>query len=160
MSRPLRPATLFLFAVTLLVAVLLYSPLFVPILSSFFTINHGDVDWGSPTLSAYWKLVGNNDILSALRTTLVVGLSTVVLSVLSGTLLALSEMLAAAGLTHPSQVSPAHLACRLSPTAIKLFSQRNEYLRPGELLEGEISSDFYARMWALAQAESFEPRRL
>lgn len=77
-----------------------------------------------------------------------------------GTLLALSEMLAAAGLTHPSQVSPAHLACRLSPTAIKLFSQRNEYLRTGELLEGEISSDFYARMWALAQAESFEPRRL
>ena len=89
MTGPLRPATLFLFAVTLLVAVLLYSPLFVPILSSFFSINHGDVDWGTPTFSAYQKLVGNTDILSALRTTVVVGLSTVVLSVVSGTLLAL-----------------------------------------------------------------------
>ena len=89
MSSPVRPATLFLVSVTLLVAILLYSPLFVPILSSFFTINHGDVDWTRPTLSAYQKLAGNNDILSALRTTLVVGVSTVILSVVSGTLLAL-----------------------------------------------------------------------
>lgn len=89
MSGPIRPATLFLFAATLLVAVLLYSPLFVPILSSFFTIDHGTVDWAKPTLGAYLKLAGNNDILSALRTTLVVGISTVVASVMSGTLLAL-----------------------------------------------------------------------
>lgn len=85
----LRPSTLFLWAATLLVALLLYSPLFVPILSSVFTVSHGSVDWSRPTLSAYEKLVGNNDILSALRTTLIVGAATVVLSVVTGTLLAL-----------------------------------------------------------------------
>lgn len=89
MNRPLRPATIFLVAVTLLVTVLLYSPLFVPIFSSFFTVNHGDVDWSKPTYSAYEQLASNDDILSALRTTLIVGLSTVILSVISGTLLAL-----------------------------------------------------------------------
>lgn len=85
----IRPSTLFLWAATLLVALLLYSPLFVPILSSVFTVSHGTVDWSKPTLSAYQKLVGNNDILTALRTTLIVGAATVVLSVVTGTLLAL-----------------------------------------------------------------------
>ncbi len=89
MNGLMRPATALFFAVTVFVAVLLYSPLFVPILSSFFTVNHGDVDWAKPTLSAYRNLVRNDQILSALRTTLVVGVSTVILSVVSGTLLAL-----------------------------------------------------------------------
>jgi len=89
MSALPRPATIFLAAITTLVAVLLYSPLFVPIVSSFFTISHGDVDWSSPTLSTYRALAGNDDILAALRTTLIVGICTVILSVVSGTLLAL-----------------------------------------------------------------------
>lgn len=84
-----RPSTVFLSAITTLVAVLLYSPLFVPIVSSFFTVNHGTVDWSQPSISAYTTLAGNRDILAALRTTLVVGLSTVILSVVLGTLLAL-----------------------------------------------------------------------
>ncbi|AID28533.1 putative spermidine/putrescine transport system permease protein [Mesorhizobium sp. USDA 4775] len=84
-----RPSTIFLAVITTLVAVLLYSPLFVPIVSSFFTISHGDVDWSSPTLSTYRALAENHNILAALRTTLIVGLCTVVLSVVSGTLLAL-----------------------------------------------------------------------
>ncbi|MDE1996815.1 MAG: ABC transporter permease, partial [Rhizobiaceae bacterium] len=66
-----------------------YSPLFVPIVSSFFEVNHGQVDWSTPTLSAYVSLTQNNDVLSALRATLIVGLCTVVLSVVCGTLLAL-----------------------------------------------------------------------
>ena len=84
-----RPSTVFLAAVTLLVALLLYTPLFVPILSSFFTVNHGQVDWSQPSVAAYVALAANSEILTALRTTLVVGLSTVVLSVTIGTLLAL-----------------------------------------------------------------------
>ncbi|UVK54245.1 ABC transporter permease [Mesorhizobium sp. AR02] len=84
-----RPSTIFLAAITTLVAVLLYSPLFVPIVSSFFTISHGNVDWSSPTLSTYVALAENHDILAALRTTLIVGVCTVILSVVSGTLLAL-----------------------------------------------------------------------
>jgi putative spermidine/putrescine transport system permease protein/spermidine/putrescine transport system permease protein len=84
-----RLSTILLAAVTALVAVLLYSPLFVPIVSSFFTIAHGDVDWSSPTVSTYVSLAENHDILAALRTTLIVGVCTVILSVVSGTLLAL-----------------------------------------------------------------------
>lgn len=89
MTALVRPSTLVLAAVTALVAALLYSPLFVPIVSSFFTIKGGLVDWAVPTISAYADLVGNDEILTALRTTLIVGFSTVVLSVVSGTLLAL-----------------------------------------------------------------------
>ena len=84
-----RLSTIFLAAITALVAVLLYSPLFVPIVSSFFTVSHGDVDWSSPTVVTYVSLAENHDILAALRTTLIVGVCTVILSVVSGTLLAL-----------------------------------------------------------------------
>lgn len=89
MSALPRLSTIFLAAITTLVAVLLYSPLFVPIVSSFFTISHGSVDWSSPTLATYVALAENHDILVALRTTLIVGVCTVILSVVSGTLLAL-----------------------------------------------------------------------
>jgi putative spermidine/putrescine transport system permease protein len=89
MSSLPRLSTIFLAAITTLVAVLLYSPLFVPIVSSFFTISRGNIDWSSPTLSTYVALAENHDILAALRTTLIVGVCTVILSVVSGTLLAL-----------------------------------------------------------------------
>lgn len=77
------------------------------------------------------------------------------------TLKALAEMLAAAGLTHPSQLEPRHLVRRLSATEIKLFSQMHVFLAPGELLSGQISGEFYARMWELADANSFagKPQR-
>lgn len=89
MTASLRPASVFLALVTGLVGVVLYCPLLVPILSSFFTVAHGQADWSSPTLSAYVALANNDEILAALRATLVVGFSTVVLSVSIGTLLAL-----------------------------------------------------------------------
>lgn len=88
-SAPWRPANLVLTAVTALVGLALYSPLLIPILSSFFAVSHGQVDWSSPTLSAYLELTQNDEILAALRATLIVGFSTVVLSVSLGTLLAL-----------------------------------------------------------------------
>lgn len=83
-----RLSTLLLTLATLFVAALLYSPLIVPIASSFFVTLHGQVDWSAPTLSAYVSLARNEDILDALRTTLVVGFCTVVVSVTLGTLLA------------------------------------------------------------------------
>ena len=73
------------------------------------------------------------------------------------TLKALAEMLAAAGLEHPSQLKAKHLVRRLSATEIKLFSQLHVFLKPGELLNGELSGEFYPRMWAMARADSFEP---
>ncbi|MBF8660253.1 MULTISPECIES: FMN-binding glutamate synthase family protein [Pseudomonas] len=73
------------------------------------------------------------------------------------TLRALAEMLAAAGLEHPSQLEAKHLVRRISATEIKLFSQMHVFLKPGELLTGEVDGQFYSRMWQLARADSFEP---
>jgi hypothetical protein len=73
------------------------------------------------------------------------------------TLKALAEMLAAAGLDHPSQIDAKHLVQRLSATEIKLFAQQHVFLQPGELLSGQIGGEFYQRMWQMARADSFEP---
>ncbi len=67
-----------------------------------------------------------------------------------------AEMLAAAGLTHPSQLDARHLVRRTSATEIKLFSQQHVFLEPGVLLSGKVDSEFYARMWKLARADSFD----
>lgn len=71
------------------------------------------------------------------------------------TLKALAELLAAAGLTHPSQIKAEHLARRVSYTEIRLFSQLHRFLEPGELLTDAGSDDFYHRTWRLARADSF-----
>ncbi|PYG96056.1 FMN-binding glutamate synthase family protein, partial [Arthrobacter stackebrandtii] len=73
------------------------------------------------------------------------------------TLHALAEMLAAAGLEHPSELKPKHLARRVSPSEIGLFSDLHTFLKPGELLSGSIESEFYARMWQMARSDSFAP---
>lgn len=83
-----RPATLMLVTVTGFVVVILYGPIFVPIVSSFFTVRHGRVNWDQPTWSAYAALTHNESVLEALRNTLIVGTSAVILSLALGTLLA------------------------------------------------------------------------
>ncbi|MNJ71076.1 hypothetical protein D3C77_675800 [compost metagenome] len=73
------------------------------------------------------------------------------------TLHTLAEMLAAAGLEHPSELKPKHLARRVSASEIGLFSDLHTFLKPGELLSGSIESEFYARMWRMARSDSFAP---
>lgn len=72
------------------------------------------------------------------------------------TLQALAEMLAAAGLEHPSQLKPEHLVRRVTDTEIRLFSQLHYFLKPGELLSERIEGEFYARIWNMARADSFD----
>ena len=67
---------------------LLYGPILIPILSSFFEVRQGNVDWSAPSLSAYASLVRNQGILLAMENTLIVGISAVLLSLAIGTLLA------------------------------------------------------------------------
>ena len=76
------------------------------------------------------------------------------------TLKALAEMLAAAGLEHPAQLKAKHLVRRMSATEIKLFSQLHVFLKPGELLTGEVNGEFYSRMWQMARADSFEANEI
>src|SRR5476649_1360645 len=69
------------------------------------------------------------------------------------TLHALAEMLAAAGLEHPSQLEARHLVRRMSATEVKLFSQSHVFLKPGQLLTGEVDGSFYSNMWQMRSEE-------
>ena len=80
------------------------------------------------------------------------------------TLKALAELIAAAGLTHPSQLKPHHLVRRVSTSQIKLASALLPYLEAGRLL-GEADAErplpeVFARYWPIAQADSFQPAAL
>ena len=72
------------------------------------------------------------------------------------TLQALSDMIAAAGLDHPSQLGPHHLVRRVSLTEIRLFSQLHVFLEKGELVAGNSDREFYGTVWRLARADSFD----
>ncbi|HVY98014.1 MAG TPA: ABC transporter permease [Dongiaceae bacterium] len=82
-------ATLGLVLVTALVFVLLYGPIFIPIVTSFFNVKYGAVNWDQPSLDAYQKLTENEGIIEAVENTFIVGLSAVALSLVLGTIIAL-----------------------------------------------------------------------
>ncbi len=74
------------------------------------------------------------------------------------TMKALAQLIAAAGLSHPSQLKPHHIVRRVSPNQVKLVSALLPYLNPGELLDAtqlERLPPVYGLYWPLAQAESF-----
>ncbi len=72
------------------------------------------------------------------------------------TLEALAQVVAAAGLDHPSELTPEHVCRRTSPTDVRSFARLYEHLEPGELWDGGGSADWQAH-WNAAQAESFQP---
>ena len=72
------------------------------------------------------------------------------------TLRALSELIAAAGLEHPSQIRPHHLVRRVGDAEVRLFSQLHVFLEPGELIDGRCRRDFYGHAWAMARPDSFD----
>jgi hypothetical protein len=51
------------------------------------------------------------------------------------TLDALAEVTAAAGLMHPNEFTPHHIARRVTPTDVRPYSSIYNFLEPGELLE-------------------------
>jgi hypothetical protein len=73
------------------------------------------------------------------------------------TLKALAELLGAAGLSHPSELRPAHILKRLSPSTVATFAEVYPGLAPGDLVNG-TATERYQRCWALADARSFAPR--
>ncbi|HTJ65214.1 MAG TPA: FMN-binding glutamate synthase family protein [Alphaproteobacteria bacterium] len=70
------------------------------------------------------------------------------------TLAALAEVIAAAGLTHPTELSPRHFLKRVSPDVVASYEQIHRFLYPGELLDG-TSDERFAQNWKLASADSF-----
>jgi len=72
----------------------------------------------------------------------------------AATLHALAEIVAAAGLDHPSEFMPAHFSRRVSARDVVTFDELYPTLRPGELIAGTDDPRF-RDAWKLASPSSF-----
>jgi glutamate synthase domain-containing protein 2 len=75
------------------------------------------------------------------------------------TLAALAELVAAAGLDHPSQISPDHIVRRVSANDVRLLSTLAHFISKGSLLEERFEQPVFATYWPMARAESFAALR-
>jgi glutamate synthase domain-containing protein 2 len=78
------------------------------------------------------------------------------------TLMALKELVQAAGLTHPGQITASHIVRRVSQGDVRLLANQLPFLKPGALLaatEGRADwpHNVYRQYWPLAQSSSFQP---
>jgi glutamate synthase domain-containing protein 2 len=71
------------------------------------------------------------------------------------TLHALAELVAAAGLSHPSELKPHHFLRRASSDKVISLAEQYEQLAPGQLAADPASSPRFAQAWALSTADSF-----
>jgi glutamate synthase domain-containing protein 2 len=79
-----------------------------------------------------------------------------------GTLEALKELVQAAGLQHPNEITAAHIVRRTAQHDVRLLSNQLSIVQPGELLaaiEGRAAwpHQVYERYWPMASAHSFQP---
>lgn len=72
------------------------------------------------------------------------------------TLLALADVLAAAGLDHPSDLRPHHVSKHTALGRVETFDEIYHFLKPGELLSGTGDPRFKAA-WQKARPDSFWP---
>ncbi len=72
------------------------------------------------------------------------------------TVKALAELIAAAGLDHPSELRPFHFMHRAAPDRVVTFAELFPFLNPGELLVGTDKPQ-YRDPWEVARADSFVP---
>ena len=70
------------------------------------------------------------------------------------TVRALAELIAAAGLNHPSELRPHHFMRRAAPDRVVTFAEQYRFLKPGELLAG-TDDPHMSQAWRRAQAGSF-----
>jgi len=70
----------------------------------------------------------------------------------------LSEIVAAAGLSHPNELRPWHVSMRVNRTTVMTYDQAFGFLKPGGLLEGS-DHPVFQRAWQLARADSFQPAK-
>ena len=72
------------------------------------------------------------------------------------TLKALKELLAAAGLTHPSELGPEHVIRRISSTEVRSLAALHTWAKPGELLSAIPELPVFKVFWAVSRADSFD----
>ncbi|MDK8754783.1 FMN-binding glutamate synthase family protein [Acinetobacter radioresistens] len=73
------------------------------------------------------------------------------------TLHALADMIAAAGLRHPSELDAHHLAQRINDREIKNYAQLHYFMEENALINNQLQDkeNFYYRMWQMASAQKF-----
>ncbi len=69
---------------------------------------------------------------------------------------ALAEVIAASGLSHPSELRLHHFSRRIGPNHVESFEQIYRPLQAGALLTGSAGQGFAAE-WARARPDSFLP---
>ncbi len=81
------------------------------------------------------------------------------------TLHALQELVQAAGLQHPSEISAHHIVRRVAGDQVRLLSNHLSFLQPGELLAAERGEApwphaVYSTYWPMAEAGTFTAAKL
>ena len=72
------------------------------------------------------------------------------------TLSALRELLGAAGLEHPGQLTPEHILRRVSPIEVRSLGALYRFLKPGDLLDGRVPPHaVFHDFWHKASSDSF-----
>jgi glutamate synthase domain-containing protein 2 len=73
------------------------------------------------------------------------------------TLLALRELVQAAGLQHPADITAHHIVRRITDTEVRLLSNLIMQVEPGSLLSGDLEQqhNVFKLYWPIAKAERF-----
>jgi hypothetical protein len=76
------------------------------------------------------------------------------------TMLALQELVQAAGLTHPNRITAQHIVRRAADHEVKLLANALTFIQPGTLLaaaegRGEWPSKVFSLYWPMARSGSF-----
>ncbi len=73
------------------------------------------------------------------------------------TLEALKELVQAAGLQHPNELTAHHIVRRLTDTEVRLLAHLLMHIAPGALLQSDISAlpNVFKQYWPMASAERF-----
>ena len=71
------------------------------------------------------------------------------------TLIALKELLAASGLSHPNQLGPEHVIRRISSTEVRSLAALHTWVKPGELLSAVIEQPAFKVFWEVSRADTF-----
>ncbi len=75
----------------------------------------------------------------------------------ANTVRALAEMLAAAGLNHPSELGPEHIMRRVGAGDVRSYASLFQFLQPDELQTHIPSQGVFQEFWPGASPDSFQP---
>jgi hypothetical protein len=69
--------------------------------------------------------------------------------------MALKELVQAAGLSHPGEITASHIVRRTSDHGVKLLANLLPFVQTGSLLRGEVPHQVFRIYWPMASATSF-----